>query len=407
VSDNHVGTLQGVLAGAQRVDAYREPVDAYSAPAMPSRAVTSTPTAPGSASGAPEPVPAPVRAPQATVGEGERRQAPGNGTAVSRSVGGPARWGRRGKVVRWSGGLVKLAASGAEGADRLAQAEQVMTIRRATWTRAVNVVTVNKKGGSGKTPYALILAGILGSIRGGYVAVVEGGEADGTLWSRAEGSPPGGLAELLAGRETIHSAGNLASFTAPQTSYSDVIGSAGRRRNLTAADVLHARTVLDTYYRITVTDTGNNPGHQAFQAALRTADAVVVPCLVSLDATDGAVAAVHDVIDSDPDPGGLRSRIVIILGHDGGPEDPEVAAWVHATLGDLGARAVIEVPYDPVIRAGSEISIGALTEASQRAWTTAAAEVVRALQAASTDVDLVERLLIAMNRQSRQEGHTR
>lgn len=308
----------------------------------------------------------------------------------------PAQWGLRGRVGRLTGGLVKLAPESAE----LAHREALNTIRRATWTRAVNVIVTNPKGGSGKTPTALLLAGILGHVRGGYVAVWEAAESVGTLNQRAEGDPERGLAELLAGAGQVRSAGTLGGYTAPQTSHADVIGSVGGRAVLTAADVLSARTVLDTYYRITLTDTGNNPGHPAFQAALRTADAAVLPCLVSIDALAGleeALAVMRGAGDDVSGAHGLLARVVVVLGHDGGPEDSHIATALRARLEELGVAAVVEVPFDPAIRLGGEITLAALSEKSTRAWTSAAAAVVEALSTAPTHTDLVQQLQVASN----------
>ena len=280
----------------------------------------------------------------------------------------------------------------------LAHRQAITTIRCATWTRSVNVIVTNPKGGSGKTPTSLILAGILGHVRGGYVAAWEAAESVGTLNQRAEGDPERGLAELLAGVADVRSAGNLGGCTAPQTSHADVIGSVAGRPVLTAHDVLAARRVLDTYYRVTVTDTGNNPGHEAYRAALHTADAAVLPCLVSIDALaglEGVLGVMRAAGGQVSAPDGLLSRVVVVLGHDGGPEDSHIAAALRARLDELGVAAVVEVPFDPAIRLGGAITLAALSEKSTRAWTAAAAAVVEVLRSARTDIDQVQQLQAA------------
>jgi MinD-like ATPase involved in chromosome partitioning or flagellar assembly len=315
----------------------------------------------------------------------------------------PARWGWRGRLYRGTGGLLRLAPDPAE----LGHREAIATIRQAAWPRAVNVIVTNPKGGSGKTPTALLLAGILGHIRGGYVAAWEAAESAGSLNRRAEGDPQRGLAELLGGVGEIRSAVNLGGYTAPQTSYADVIGSVGRRPVLTAADVLATRRVLDIYYRITVTDTGTVPGHEAYLAALLTADAAVLPCLVSIDALAGveeALTVMREVGGHVTGPGGLLSRAVVVLGHDGGPEDAHIAGTVRARLDRLGVAAVMEVPFDPAIRLGGELTLASLSERSTRAWTAAAAAVITALQSAPTEIDLVHQLQAATTATTSQPG---
>ncbi|GLY31531.1 hypothetical protein [Kineosporia sp. NBRC 101731] len=307
-----------------------------------------------------------------------------SGALVPTGDATPARWGWRNRVRQVSAGLIQPAPGTAERGHR----DEIDTIRRTTWTRSMNVIVTNPKGGTGKTPAALILAGILGRLRGGYVVVWEASEQVGTLGRRCEGDPQRGLAELLSDIAGIRSAGRLGGYTAPQTSHADVIGSSGPRNTLSAPQMLSVREVLDTYYRITVTDTGNNPGHETYRAALRIADAVLIPCLVSSDALAGVEQTLR-LIESGSGAVNLRDRVVVVLGHDGGPEDPALCAAVQHRLSELSVAAVVEVPFDPVIRRGGEISLSALSEESSRAWTRTGAAIVRALSAANTEIDLV------------------
>lgn len=86
---------------------------------------------------------------------------------------------------------------------------------------------------------------------------------------------------------------------------------------------------------------------------------------------------------------------MVVLGHDGGPEDSHIAAELRARLEELGVAAVVEVPFDPAIRLGGSITLASLSERSTRAWTAAAAAVVEALRTARTDIDLVQQLQAA------------
>jgi hypothetical protein len=289
----------------------------------------------------------------------------------------PARWGWRGRLYRSTGGLVRLAPAAAE----LAHREAITTIRQATWPRAVNVIVTNPRRGAGRIPAALILAGILGHVRGGYVAAWETAASAGRLNRRAEGNPPRDLGELAA-------------------------GAVEDRPVPTAADVLAMRAVLDAYYRITLTVTADNPHPRAYRAALRTADAAVLPCVVSTDALEGveqALAAMRAAGGHVAAADGLLSRVVVVLGHDGGPEDTLVGRTLRARLDELGVAEVVEVPFDPAIRPGAEITLGSLSEPSTWAWTAAAAAVVRALKSASTDIDLVQQLQAATPASSSEE----
>jgi hypothetical protein len=59
-----------------------------------------------------------------------------------------------------------------------------------------------------------------------------------------------------------------------------------------------------------------------------------------------------------------------------------LAASIRQGLEQLGVRAVVEVPFDPMIRADAEITLADLSAPSRVAWTCVAARVVEALLAA-------------------------
>lgn len=288
----------------------------------------------------------------------------------------------------WKAWLAKLnltrGPSKAESAEGEAEQHRWETIiRQTTWVRAVNIAVMNRKGGTGCTPAALVVGGVLADVRGGSVVVFEATATSGALTGRAEGNPRRGLGELLAGADLISSAGNLAGYTAPQTSYAAVIGSVGYRPQLTPGDVRSAREVLDTYYQLTVSDMDHNLDAPSSGAAQRSADAVVIPTVADKRSLIDAVETVthlqktasHLFTGNGRDPG----PVVVVLGHSGAPEDSNLAGMARQWLEEKlrGLAWVIEAPYEPIFGGDHEVTLADLSAPSRRAWTHAAGLVVQ------------------------------
>ncbi|UKF80358.1 ATPase [Clavibacter californiensis] len=301
-----------------------------------------------------------------------------------RAPRGPAvaRTGFRGFMNSITGGVFKIgpgaeeAAANAEVARRQGD-ERV--IRQATWSRAVSVLVANRKGGVGKTPTSLILGGVLGSIRGGSVAVVEVTDDPGALGYRAEGQPTRGLGELVRDRDEIHSAGQLAGYTAPQTSFASVVASVGPRRELTGDDVVGVSRLIDEYYAVRVMDSGNQPSSSAFRGAIEVTDVLVVPVLNAGDAVLEAVALLDFLRDLGGHAAMLADNAIIIRLHDGRPEDPAVVARIDRILDDARPAQIFTVPYDAHIAERGPISLASLDPEVARAFTAATAGVVQRL----------------------------
>lgn len=293
-----------------------------------------------------------------------------------------ARTGFRGFVNSVTGGVFKIgpgpeeAAANAEAARREGDER---AIRQATWSRAVSVLVANRKGGVGKTPTSLILGGVLGSIRGGSVAVVEVTDDPGALGYRAEGQPQRGLGELVRDRDEIHSAGQLAGYTAPQTSFASVVASVGPRRELTGEDVVGVSRLIDEYYAVRVMDSGNQPSSSAFRGAIEVTDVLVVPVLNAGDAVLEAVALLDFLRELGGHAVMLADNAVIIRLHDGRPEDPAVVARIDRILDDARPAQIFTVPYDAHIAERGPISLGSLGPEVLRAFTAATAGVVQRL----------------------------
>lgn len=260
------------------------------------------------------------------------------------------------------------------------QADQT-TIRQATWTRAVSILVANKKGGAGKTPTALMIGGVLAAVRGGSVCILEVSDDPGALTFRAEGNPVIGLGELVRDVDRISSAGQLAGYTAPQTSFASVIGTVGRRARLTRENVVDVSRAIDEYFTIRVMDSGNQPSSTAFDGAAETADALVIPVLNAGDAVLEAVATIDELRARGGRYAALADNAVVIRITDGRPEIPEVVARVDQIIESMRVRAVYQVPYDPHIAERGQLTLSRLSTQTQHAFTAAAAGVVQSLKA--------------------------
>lgn len=255
-------------------------------------------------------------------------------------------------------------------------------IRQATWTRATSILVANPKGGVGKTPSALLLGGVLSAIRGGSVCVLEVSDDPGALSYRAEGSPSLGLGELVRDIESVHAAGQLAGYTAPQTSFASVIGTVGRRPRLTGDDVMRVALVIDQFYSMRVMDSGNQTSSSAFRGALSTADALVVPVYNAGDAAVEAIALLDDLRSQGGHASELADSATVLRLSDGRPETEAVTARLDSILDDAVIRNIVDIPYDSHIAERGQLTLASLAAPTRRAFIGAAATVVRTLQAA-------------------------
>lgn len=265
------------------------------------------------------------------------------------------------------------------------QVECERIIRQSTWIRAVNIAVASTKGASGVTPAALMVGGLLGDIRGGGVAVFEATAERRGLLDVAEGSPVRGLRELLTGAGQVSSAGTLAGYTAPQTSHAAVIGSIGPRAQLSAEDLVVMRHLLDTYYTISVAALNHNLESELGLASLWSADAVVVPAVMSRRSLTGVVRTVQVIARHRPT---LLGRVVVALGHSGAPEDPQTSpsgqAWLFEQLTGAAEQArsaqgpqVVSCPHEPAFIADGEFVLSEVTAASRAAWSDVTAQAVQ------------------------------
>lgn len=299
-----------------------------------------------------------------------------------------AKKGARGVLARLglpiAPGAAELAAieTAEQRAAGLEDARRV--IRQATWTRAVAALIANPKGGTGKTPLAIALGGILAAIRGGDVCIAEVADDPGAIGYRAEGTPRLGVGEFVRDVADLTTKGQVTGYTAPQTSFAAVIGTVpGRPRPPLTYDAVTALAAkIDEHFEIRVMDSGNQPSSGAFQAAVDTADVLVVPVMNAGDSTLEALGMLAALRTTEAGRS-LADRAIAVVMDDGRPQDARMTETVPEALAGAGVKTIHYLPYDEHLATRGEITLGNINQAATEALTVIGADVIRALTAAA------------------------
>ncbi len=295
----------------------------------------------------------------------------------------PAQWGWRGWVNRVTGGAVAMRPSSVESGQRLAAVD----IQRG-FSRPMTVVVIQPKGGAGKTPTTIGLASALGSHRGGYIVGWDNNETRGTLAVRITNSDGQRtttwdlLAQLPSFERTDARVGHLSPFVRPQgEAHFDALVSDDNPANMVQLDedaFRRVHAVLQRFYRLIVIDTGNNVRSPNWQAAVNAADTVVVVSTYQRDVGYSGSWVLDHLVQTGREE--LARNAVTVLT----AADPRIDAKVRGELLTHFAartRAVVEVPFDPLIASGGPIRWTQLSPRSRQAWVRAGATVVTALAA--------------------------
>lgn len=287
----------------------------------------------------------------------------------------------RGRVERaehgWRGLLNRgLHCSFTPGTDERTQ-RAAFAMVRSSFPAARTICVANVKGGSGKTPTALILAELLATLRRESIVAADLNELRGTLGVRADVQRPAHtVMDLLQYQEWLSrpgaAVGDLAGFLRRQESGALVLASsenAGEMRSLTAEHCEAVRDLLITRYSTVVIDTGNNEAAPPWQFATRVADVLVVPLRASPDhvwVAGRMLDGLHKRYETRHLP---PAAIAVITDQDGARLDAATEQWLADRVG-----AVLYVPPDAEI-AGGPIRADRLSHASRAAWTLVAAAV--------------------------------
>ncbi|ADG73499.1 ATPase involved in chromosome partitioning [Cellulomonas flavigena DSM 20109] len=294
---------------------------------------------------------------------------------------GPAEHGWQRTVRRLTFGAVSPRPGAAERARR----SQVDAIRR-TFDGPRTVVVVNPKGGAHKTTATMLLASTFGLARGGYTLAWDNNETRGTLgWRSSHADHQRTAVDLLHAlpalteRGTVR-IGDLDQFVRTQQDEQfDVLASdedAASVESVDAASYRALHEVLTQFYRVLVVDTGNNMRASNWQAAVQSADQLVVVSTMREDTAQSAAWALDALRATGQEE--LVRQAVTILSYPEPKVDKDLRQRLRSHFGAL-TRAVVEVPHDKALVTGGPIDHARLRPATRDAWLRATAIVADGL----------------------------
>ncbi len=292
-----------------------------------------------------------------------------------------AETGWQGAVRRATGGLVT---------PRPSEREQTRRSSSAAVTRTLDgpktVVVVNPKGGAHKTTATLLLAATYGSQRGSSILAWDNNETRGTLgWRAAQAKHRRTAVDLLRDLDHFTTSpatrvGDLDNYVRSQGSARfDVLASdedAASAASIDAAAFRRLHSTLSRFYRLIVVDTGNNMRASNWQAAVASADQLVIISTIR-DDTSASAAWLADALRA-TGRGELVSRAVTVLSAPARKPDRQLTERLHDHFGRL-TRAVVEVPHDPSLVTGGPIDYQALRPQTLEAWLHVSAAVTDGL----------------------------
>lgn len=294
---------------------------------------------------------------------------------------GPALQGWQGAIRRLTGGFISVSPSATE----LAQRNAISAVQRSL-SGPRTIVVLNPKGGAHKTTATLMIAATFGIYRGGYTLAWDNNETMGTLGVRAQSARHTNTAvDLLRDLERfsdVRSArvGDLDNYVRNQGDAqfdalaSDLDPAGAASIDAVAFRKLHA--TLSRFYRVLVIDTGNNMRASNWEAAVDTADQLVVVSTIREDTGYGAASLLD----------GLRrkghadkvAQAVTILASPSKTVDQQLSARLHEHFGQL-TREVLDVPYDPSLVGGGPLNVDTLAPRTRAAWLQATAAIAEGL----------------------------
>jgi MinD-like ATPase involved in chromosome partitioning or flagellar assembly len=237
------------------------------------------------------------------------------------------------------------------------------------------IAVLSLKGGVGKTTITATLGATLASIRGDRVIAVDANPDRGTLSQKVPLETPATVRHLLRDAEGIEAYSDVRAYTSQGDSRLEVLASESDpavSEAFSSDDYTRTLEVLERFYSLVLTDCGTGLMHSAMAAVLAKADALIV---ISSGSVDGArsASATLDWLDAHGHQEMVRNSVAVINAVR--PRSGKVDMSKVVDHFNRRCRAVLQVPFDPHLEEGAEISLERLKPQTREALIELAAEV--------------------------------
>lgn len=240
--------------------------------------------------------------------------------------------------------------------------------------RGERIAVLSTKGGVGKTTTTLMLGHTLAIERGDRVVALDANPDYGTLGYRVSTDTQRTVRDLLDAREGIRSYPDVRAYTTQAPSRLEVLaGDADPAVSeaYTAQDYADSLAILGQHYNVVLTDCGTGVLHDAMRAVLHMATQLVI---VTGPAVDQARHADHLLrwLHRHGAEHLVGSAVTVV-----NAARNDLAVDVDAMVAHFEGitRAVVKIPYDPVLAAGGIDGLDRLDRGTQDAYLALAAEV--------------------------------
>ena len=250
------------------------------------------------------------------------------------------------------------------------------------------IALLSLKGGVGKTTITATLGATFASIRGDRVVAVDANPDRGTLSQKVPLETPATVRHLLRDAEGIEAYSDVRGYTSQGPSRLEVLASESDpavSEAFSSDDYTRTLEVLERFYSLVLTDCGTGLMHSAMSAVLSKADVLVV---ISSGSVDGArsASATLDWLDAHGHQDMVRNSIAVINAVR--PRSGKVDMKKVEDHFSRRCRAVRQVPFDPHLEEGAEISLERLKPQTREALIELAAEVADGFPGAHRTNDL-------------------